>query len=314
MPIPTYDALMLPVLRHSAEKTWHIRDLVTRIADDLTLSQEERDQEIPSGGTKLIANRVHWAKTYLKQAGLLEQPKRGLVQVSQRGRELLSSNPSKIDTALLQRFDEFRAFLGRTKPSNGSSSLPSPDPLPLLTGPSSTPEEQIGAAARALDESLRDALLARILEASPSFFERLIIDLLLAMGYGGSRSDAGEQLGGTADGGVDGVIREDQLGLDRVYLQAKRYQPGNTVGSETVQAFIGALVGKGAHKGVLITTSTFSKAAFNAASQSGSLRLVLIDGDALTNLLVRFNVGVRVQRTVDIKRVDLDYFEDAEPE
>ena len=165
-----------------------------------------------------------------------------------------------------------------------------------------------------MNEALRDALLTRVLEASPAFFERAIIDLLLAMGYGGSRADAGEQLGGTGDGGVDGVIREDQLGLDRVYLQAKRYQPGNTIGSETVQAFIGALVGRGAQKGVLITTSAFSKAALNAANQSGHLRLVLIDGNELTNLMVRFNVGVRVARTVEVKRIDLDYFGDAEPE
>lgn len=313
MPIPTYDVLMLPVLRLCAEKVWQMRDLVARIADDLGLSQEERDQQIPSGGTTIIASRVHWAKTYLKRAGLLEQPKRGVVQVSQRGREVLGSNPAKIDVALLQQFDEFRSFLSRTKSDDGMAATPA-SVAAAVAEPSSTPEEQIATASRTLDESLRDALLARILEGSPTFFEKLIIDLLLAMGYGGSRADAGEQLGGTGDGGVDGVIREDQLGLDRVYLQAKRYQPGNTVGSETVQAFIGALVGKGAHKGVLITTSTFSKAALNAANQSGSLRLVLIDGDALTDLMVRFNVGVRVARTVEIKRVYLDYFEDAETE
>ena len=313
MPIPTYDALMLPVLRHCIDKTWHVRDLITCIADDLGLNQDERSQQIPSGSNTIIASRVHWAKTYLKQAGLLEQPKRGMVQITQRGREVLDSCPAKIDTALLQRFEDFRAFLSRTKASDGPTALSAPLGA-LVAEPSSTPEEQIGAAAKALNESLRDALLARILEASPTFFERLIIDLLLAMGYGGSRSDAGEQLGGTGDGGVDGVISEDQLGLDRVYLQAKRYHPGNTVGSETVRAFVGALVGKGAHKGVLITTSSFSKAALDAASQSGSLRLVLIDGDALTTLLVRFNVGVRISRTVEIKRVDLDYFEDAEPE
>jgi len=156
--------------------------------------------------------------------------------------------------------------------------------------------------------------MTRILEGTPEFFERLIIDLLLKMGYGGSRVDAGEQLGRTGDGGVDGVIREDQLGLDRVYLQAKRYQPGNTVGSETVQAFVGALVGRGAQKGVLITTSTFSKAALNAANQSGQLRLVLVDGDELTRLMVRFGVGVRKAQTIELKRIDLDYFEDTEPE
>ena len=187
-------------------------------------------------------------------------------------------------------------------------------PVASVAGPSSTPEEQITAAAEVLNETLRDALMTRILEGTPEFFERLIIDLLLKMGYGGSRVDAGEQLGRTGDGGVDGVIREDQLGLDRVYLQAKRYQPGNTVGSETVQAFVGALVGRGAQKGVLITTSTFSKAALNAANQSGQLRLVLVDGDELTRLMVRFGVGVRKAQTIELKRIDLDYFEDTEPE
>ncbi len=319
MPIPTYDVLMLPVLRLCAERLWPMRDLVGRIANELTLSQQEREQMIPSGTMTVITSRVHWAKTYLKQAGLVEQPKRAHVQISARGREVLSRNPAKIDNMLLQGFKEFRDFLGRTK----SEDAPARSLASTQIGSSSTavavetvntPEEQIASASRTLNESLRDALLARVLESNPTFFEGLIVDLLLAMGYGGSRSDAGEQLGGTGDGGVDGVIREDQLGLDRIYLQAKRYQPGNTVGSETVQAFIGALVGKGAQKGVLITTSNFSKAALNVASQSGSLRLVLIDGSELTRLMIRFGVGVRTARTVEIKRVDLDYFEDLEPE
>ena len=312
MAIPTYDALMLPVLRHCADKAWTMRELAARISDDLGLTLEERAQQIPSGGSLLVSNRVHWAKTYLKKAGLLSQPARAVVEITPRGREFLTHNPAKIDSAQLQQFDEFRAFLGKTEGSVSGAgfSIIVPPPVEL----SETPEEQITSASRALNESLRDALLTRVLEGTPAFFEKLIVDLLLAMGYGGSRNDAGEQLGGTGDGGVDGVIREDQLGLDRVYLQAKRYKPENTVGSETVQAFIGALVGRGAQKGVLITTSKFSKAAINAANQSGHLRLVLIDGDELTNLLIRFNVGVRIARAVEIKRVDLDYFGDAEPE
>jgi restriction system protein len=305
---------MLPVLRHSAEQTWSMRSLIARIADDLHLTAEERVQPLPSGGTTVITSRVHWAKTYLKQAGLVTQPKRGLVCISQRGRDFLATNPSRIDGTVLQQFEEFRAFLDRTKGSNGTTPTSVPSAEVAVRELASTPEEQITTASRTLNESLRDALLARILEGTPSFFEKIIVDLLLAMGYGGSRTDAGEQLGGTGDGGVDGVIREDQLGLDRVYLQAKRYQPGNTVGSEAVHAFVGALIGKGAQKGVLITTSTFSKAALGAATQLGHLRLVLIDGAELTNLLVRFNVGVRTARTVEIKRVDLDYFEQAELE
>ncbi len=319
MPVPTYDQLMLPVLERSAEKTWIMRELIARMADDLKLTQAERDQEIPSGGTKLIANWVHWAKTYLKQAGLLEQPSRGAVRITQRGRDVLGSKPNKLDVQMLQQFPEFQDFLGKTKPqdvtvgpSGGSAALPPVFvPANLVA---STPEEQLEAASGTLNEALRDALLARVLEASPTSFEKLIIDLLLAMGYGGSRLDAGEQLGRTGDGGVDGVIREDRLGLDRIYLQAKRYKPGNSVGSEAVQAFIGALVGRGSQKGVLITTSTFTKSAREAANQSGNLRLVLIDGEALTSLMIQFNVGVRVARIVEIKRIDLDYFEDIETE
>jgi restriction system protein len=182
---------------------------------------------------------------------------------------VLSSHPTKIDVQFLHQFPEFEGFLSKTKSPGKATEQPNDAPL---GAPSSTPEEQLEAASGALNETLRDALLARILEASPASFERLIIDLLLKMGYGGSRTDAGEQLGRTGDGGVDGVIREDRLGLDRVYLQAKRYKPGNSVGSETVQAFIGALVGRGAQKGVLITTSTFTKNALETANQSGALR------------------------------------------
>jgi restriction system protein len=316
LPIPPYDQLMLPVLRISAERPWAMRELVSRMADDLNLTEAEREQEIPSGGTRLIANRVHWAKTYLKQAGLLDQPKRGIVQISQRGRDVLSSNPTTIDVPLLMGYPEFQVFLARTKAQKKAPAIPSGTHQDLTpeAAPSSTPEEQLEAASGALNETLREALLARVLEASPASFERLIIDLLLKMGYGGSRADAGEQLGRSGDGGVDGVIREDRLGLDRVYLQAKRYKPGNPIDSPTVQGFVGALVGRGAQKGVLITTSTFTKNALAAAKQSGALRLVLIDGDTLTELMMQFNVGVRVARTVEIKRIDLDYFEDLETE
>ena len=207
------------------------------------------------------------------------------MRITHRGPDGLPAKPVKIDVDLLQTFGEFRDFLGRTRAGLKALDPGIADGQPLsltVAAPetAATPDEQIASASLTLNESLRDALLARVLDSSPAFFERLIVDLLLAMGYGGSRSDAGEQLGGTGDGGVDGVIREDQLGLERVYLQAKRYQPGNTVGSEAVQAFMGALLGKGAQKGVLITTSSFSKAAVNVASQTGNLRLVLIDGRA----------------------------------
>ncbi len=315
---------MLPVLRLCADKLWVMRDVVTRISDDLGLTAEERSAQLPSGSTSVIASRVHWAKTYLKQAGLVEQPRRAAVQISPQGRELLATNPSRIDATLLTRFEGFRSFQTRTRHDNLQTAEAASPMTAAAAGSAAlrvaaeistrTPDDQIDAAHKALELSLRDALMARILEGSPSFFEKLIIDLLLAMGYGGSRSDAGERLGGTGDGGVDGVIREDQLGLDRVYLQAKRYQPGNTVGSDAVQAFIGALHLKGSQKGVFITTSSFTKAAAISAAGAGNLRVVLIDGEELTRLMVRFGVGVRTTRTIDIKRVDPDYFGDTELE
>ena len=322
MTIPTYDAFMLPVLIRCAEQPWVMRDLIARVADDLDLDEDERDQEIPSGGTTVVASRIHWAKTYLKQAGIVEQPKRGIVQISDRGRVFLSTNPKKIDIEALLQFPEFVDFLNRTKSAtdqrqqirSSSDRQHTSTAIEPLLPQSNTPEEQIDAASSTLLEALRDALLARILEASPTFFERLIIDLLRSMGYGGSLSDAAEQLGGSGDGGVDGVIREDQLGLDRIYLQAKRYQPGNAVGGEAVRAFVGALVQRGAQKGVFITTSSFTNQAKGIPQQAGNLRLVLIDGEELTRLMVKFNVGVRVARSVEIKRIDLDYFEDIDPE
>jgi restriction system protein len=317
--VPTFDTLTLPVLQLASERTWAMKDLVVRVADVVGVSQEDRERLLPSGGMTVIANRVHWARSYLKQAGLVESPKRGFVQITAVGREVLSRQPPKINVSFLEQFADFRAFQKRTRSEDSgvsgaasAANAPSGKPDPLAE--SATPDEQISSAFSILDEALREALLSRILEKTPAFFEKTIVDLLVAMGYGGSRADAGEQLGGTGDGGVDGVIREDQLGLDRVYLQAKQYQRGNVVGPEAVRGFMGALVGKGAQKGVFITTSSFSRGALSAASQSGHLRLVLIDGEELTKLMIRFDVGVRVTRAIKIKDVDLGYFEAGDPE
>ncbi len=294
-----------------------MREITLLVSNELGLTEAERAEEIPSGGTRLISNRVHWAKTYLKQAGLVEQPQRGVVQISPRGREVLGGHPQRLDVEFLRRFEEFRVFLNRRREdANGPAAADPLAPAPLADAAplplQATPEDQIAQASATIEAALRDDVLARVLEASPAFFERLILDLLLAMGYGGSREDAGRQLGRSGDGGVDGVIHEDPLGLDRIYLQAKRYAPGNPVGSEAVQAFMGALVGRGAHKGVLITTSSFTRAALAAAQQSLSMRLILIDGEMLTALMLRHNVGVRIARTVEIKDIHLDYFESAD--
>lgn len=245
---------------------------------------------------------------------MVEQPIHAHVQATKRGLEVLTHPPIIINMKFLKTFPTVSSFTSQGETQSVASRVMGSNTSPALLDVSITPEEQISAASETLDEALRDALLARVLDGTPTFFEKLIIDLLLSMGYGGSMADAGRQIGGTGDGGVDGVIREDQLGLDLIYLQAKRYKPGNTIGSEAVHAFMGGLLSRGTQKGVFITTSGFSKAALQVANQPGQLRLVLIDGSELTKLMVRFGVGVRVARQVEIKRVDLDYFEGAEPE
>jgi restriction system protein len=322
MTIPSYEALMLPILNLVEQKQYSMRELIERVETDLGLSEDERSALIPSGKISVIASRTHWAKTYLKQAGLVSQPSRGYVQITPLGRSVLADAPDHIDGTYLRRFEAFREFLARAKTKtetlvpisaqNHDDRLSTIDTGAASAGPftsASTPDEQIDAALITLNETLREALMDRILAVSPTFFEQLIIDLLLAMGYGGSRYEAGERLGKSGDGGIDGIIREDLLGLDRIYLQAKRYQPGNSVDGESVRAFLGALISQGAQKGVFITTSSFTKQALRVAEQAGALRLILIDGVELTRLMIRFNVGVRVVQQIELKRIDLGYFD-----
>jgi restriction system protein len=258
----------------------------------------------------VIHSRVGWAKTYLKQAGLVSQPRRGVVELTQRGSNLLRTNPETVNDEVLSRYPEFRAFKVR---SRSEAKPDEPDPPRTKVGPAVTPagspDEQIDGLAGELEADLRSTLLSRIVASSPEFFEQLIVDLILAMGYGGSRADAGERIGRSGDGGLDGVIREDRLGLDQLYLQAKRYQPGNRIGVDAVRSFAGALNDVGAQKGVFITTSSFSPEAIAYAIRQQTKRIVLIDGERLTRLMVQFNIGVRLQRVVEIKRIDLEYFD-----
>ena len=311
MPIPPYATLMLPILRLAAERTWTYRELIKQISDDFRLTESERKEKTSDGSASVIDDQVHRARMDLKDRGLIEKSREAYLQISTSGRRLLVSNPHGIDSFPLLPSPASITSPSEPKGKDGTIAEPS---YGLFAGTARKYEEQILAAAQSLDEHLRDLLVPKILEKSPLFFEKLIINLMLKMGYGDLRIDAAKHLGGTADGGVDGVIHEDQLGLDRVYLQAKRYQPGNTIGSETVQAFIGALIGKGAQKGVLITTSSFSKQARAVAAQPSQFRLVLIDGVELTQLMVRFGVGVRVARRVEIKRVDQEFFGSVETE
>lgn len=305
MPIPDYQTLMLPVLRLAATGETRVADVAERIADDLGLTQAERDELLPSGRQRLLHNRIHWAKFYMTKAGLIASPARGCFVATNKGKALLATSPERIDVGLLMQEPEFREFYkneGVAAEENGISAKSVQD-----ASVRTTPEEQIDAAYVSMQAALRDELLQRILSNSPAFFEQLIVDLLVAMGYGGSHKDAAAQLGRSGDGGVDGIVNEDRLGLDRIYIQAKRYAPGNPVGRPDVNGFVGSLVGLGATKGVFVTTSTFSQPARDYVKHL-SQRVILIDGQELADLMIEHGVGVRSYRTVDFKRLDEDFF------
>ncbi|WP_306966789.1 restriction endonuclease [Agrobacterium tumefaciens] len=296
---------MLPTLRLAAGGETRVADVSERIADDLGLSQDERDELLPSGRQRLLHNRIHWAKFYMSKAGLIASPARGRFVATDKGKALLATAPERIDVALLMQEPEFREFYrneGATGDENGIPAKPVQD-----ASTRTTPEEQIDVAHASMQAALRDELLQRMLSNSPAFFEQLIVDLLVAMGYGGSHKDAAAQLGRSGDGGVDGIVNEDRLGLDRIYVQAKRYAPGNAVGRPDVNGFVGSLVGLGATKGVFVTTSTFSQPARDYVRHLAQ-RIILIDGQELADLMIEHGVGVRSYRTVEFKRLDEDFF------
>ncbi len=309
MPVPDYQELMLPVLKLAAQGEKSIPEIEGSVADQFFLTRQEREQILPSGRQRVLANRLHWAKFYLTRAGLLVSPRRGRFTVTDVGKALLGRNPQSINNELLLEYPAFRTFL---EASSTPRSVESYDTTTLSVAPASpvgaTPEEQIDTAYLALQSALRSELLHRILQNSPTFFEQVIVDLLVGMGYGGSHRNAAEQLGRSGDGGVDGVINEDRLGLDRVYVQAKRYALDSApIGRPAVQGFVGSLVGLKASKGVFATTSTFTREAIEFARHLQQ-RVILIDGQRLTELMIEYNVGVRTNRSIEFKRVDEDFF------
>lgn len=304
MPIPDYQSLMLPVLRIAAEGETRVPLAAATIADDLGLSEDEREELLPSGKQRLLHNRIHWAKFYMNKAGLISSPKRGVFIASQAGKNLLMSNPALIDVETLKGFPAFNEFYDK---SNSQTEGPAQAEVKLALS-TITPEEQIEAAHSTINAALKSELLARLLEQTPTFFEAVIVDLLVAMGYGGTHENAALRLGKSGDGGIDGIIDEDRLGLDRIYVQAKRYALDAGIGRPAIQGFVGSLVGFGAQKGVFVTTSSFSQHAIEYA-QALQQRVILIDGSRLAELMIEFGVGVRVSRTVEVKRLDEDFFE-----
>lgn len=301
MAMPDYQSLMLPLLEIGAKGESSVPIAEAEVAARLGLSEEERTKRLPSGKQSVLHNRLHWAKFYLTKAGLLTSPRRGRFAITDSGRQVLTAPPPKLDTKYLLTIPAFQEFYRGDQGSSDASAATTAEPAVA------TPEEIVDAAHSAFQAALRDELLERILQNSPGFFEQLIVDLLVAMGYGGSRLNAAEQLGKSGDGGVDGVINEDVLGLDRVYVQAKRHAPGNSIGRPEVQAFVGSLVGLGASKGVFVTTAGFSAQAIDFASRIPQ-RVILISGKRLTELMVEHGVGVRTSRIVEFKRLDEDFF------
>jgi restriction system protein len=276
------------------------------------LTQAELGETLPSGRQPVFYNRVHWAKTYLAQAKLLEITRRAHFRITDRGREVLRENPARVDVRLLERFPEFNEFKQRARATQTRTLSPSTAEVTSKVETAeklATPDELLRATITDIEAALSSELLDRILAAPPVFFEELIVTLLLRMGYGGQREEAGRAIGKSGDGGIDGVIDQDPLGLDRVYLQAKRYKLDVPVSEPEIRAFSGSLGAAKASKGVFVTTSYFTRPALEFAERH-PFKMVLIDGTQLAALMIRHNVGVRTAETLHVKKLDEDFFEE----
>ncbi|MEX0728863.1 MAG: restriction endonuclease [Planctomycetaceae bacterium] len=305
MAIPNYETCMLPVLTFLKDgEIRPIKELTRMAADHFRLTDNERQALLPSGQQTVIRSRVGWAKSYLKKAGLVELPARGQVRITREGLAVLAENPQSIDSKYLTKYPSFVEFIRYEKKQKP---IATDNDAEIVDEPQieKTPDEAIEAAYNDIRNALADELLEQILECSPSFFERLVIDLLLAMGYGGAIPDAGQHLGRSGDGGIDGIINEDKLGLDIICIQAKRWK--DTVGRPVVQSFAGSMESHRAKKGVMITTSTFSRDAYDILERF-ERKIVLIDGKQLAQLMIDYDIGVSTAHSYEIKRIDSDYF------
>jgi restriction system protein len=301
--IPDYQSIMLPVLEELGKGgVQKYKALIEALAVRYELSSEERNTLLPSGTQRAFDNRVGWATTYLKKSGLIASPKRGEFEITPLGKKILADKPNRIDNRFLKQFDSFKEFIGvATVGSNEvSTNAPSED---------ITPDEEMNQAEKKLRSALQSDLLSAIETSTWQFFEQLVVDLLIAMGYGGSLKDAGEALKRSGDEGIDGFIKEDRLGLDTIYIQAKKWKEGSVVGRPEIQKFYGALGGKRASKGVFITTGNFSQEAKDYASNSDK-KIILVDGRELTQHMMDFNIGCKVKSTYIIREFDPGYFEE----
>ncbi|MBF0551760.1 MAG: restriction endonuclease [Deltaproteobacteria bacterium] len=305
MAIPNYQLLMLPLLKFASDGNEHsFRDAVNAIAKQLNLTENDSSEKLQSGGGKFY-HRVNWACTYLRKAALLSSNKRGFFQITERGIEVLNNSPEEINNHFLSQFDEFVQFRKGPQSKERNETISTLSEETQLAEETQTPEEAIEVAYLKIKQNLADEILETIKNCSPSFFEKLVVEVLVKMGYGGTREDAGKIIGKSGDEGIDGIINEDRLGLDVIYIQAKKWN--NPVGRPEIHKFAGALQGQRARKGVFITTSTFTKEAQEFASRIES-KIILIDGERLGQLMIDYNVGVNIASSYELKRIDSDYF------
>lgn len=303
MTIPDFQSIMLPLLQYASDQQEHsLRETIEHLADIFKLSDEDRKHLVPSGQQPTFDNRVGWARTHLKKAGLMETTRRGYCKITDEGIQVLTQNPSKININFLSQYQDWLDF-ARNKNNKEEENLHNEEEI--INNVNQTPEEQLEQAFQKIREDLKDELLEILRKCSPNFFERLVVDLLIKMGYGGSRKEAGQAIGKSNDGGIDGIIKEDRLGLDIIYIQAKRWE--GTVGRPEIQKFAGALLGQQAKKGIFITTSQYSKEAVDYVSMIDS-KIILIDGHLLGEFLIDYNVGVSPIKFYEIKKIDTDYF------
>ena len=304
--IPKYEEIMLPFLKFLSDGNEHsLSETHDALAKQFQLTDSELRELLPSGRQPIFRNRVGWARTYLKKAKLLISPKRAHFKISERGLDLLKENPDQITSKFLTRYEEFVEFQSIKKDKKEEKGQVSQSQL--INGADQTPEELFEMAYQKLHTELSKEVLEIVKSCSPAFFERLVIDLLITMGYGGSRREAGQAMGKSGDGGIDGLIKEDKLGLDVIYLQAKKWE--NAVPVKEIRDFTGALASKKAKKGIFITTSSFPKSAYDFVSQV-EYKIILIDGERLADLMIENSVGLSIINTYHIKTIDFDYFED----
>jgi len=292
---------MLPLLRFCSDGQEHNnREAIDALSDEFNLTEEEQKELLPSGQQRVFNNRVAWSRAHMKMALLIENTRRGVFRITPRGKEILQQSPSEINLRFLRQFPEYIEVRERPKSRSAQRCAAETDERE-----DRTPEEQLEQAYETLRESLASELLFQLKSSSPNFFEKVVVEVLVKMGYGGSRKDAGEAIGKSGDEGIDGIIKEDRLGLDIIYIQAKKWE--NTVSRPEIQKFAGALQGRRAKKGIFITTSEFSRGCEEYVSAIDS-KIILIDGQRLAQLMSDFNVGVSTEAIYELKRVDSDYF------